>query len=69
MNARHCVDTDLLALQALSERCHGAVTLISNPVNGRTVAFADIVLGAVLVQATVRPPLLPPDGPQHEQRR
>jgi alanine dehydrogenase len=59
MNAHVTVlDTDLRALQELSDHCHGAVTMISNPFNiARTVAFADIVLGAVLVVGE-RPPIV-----------
>lgn len=43
------LDKKLSALQALAEHCNGAVTMIANPVNiARTVAYADIVVGAVL---------------------
>ncbi len=44
------LDTDLTALQILSERCPSCVTVISNPVNiARSIAYADLVVGAVLV--------------------
>jgi alanine dehydrogenase len=44
------LDTELNALQVLTERCLGVVTMIANPVNiARSVAYADIVVGAVLM--------------------
>ncbi len=44
------LDTDLSALQELDERCPGVMTMISNPVNiARCTAYADILVGAVLI--------------------
>lgn len=44
------LDTDLTALQELDERCPGVMTMISNPVNiARCTAYADILVGAVLI--------------------
>lgn len=44
------LDNNFNALQALYDRFSGIVTMMSNPVNiARAVAFADVVVGAVLV--------------------
>jgi alanine dehydrogenase len=44
------LDTDLNALQTITERCPGVVTVIANAVNiARSVSYADIVVGAILV--------------------
>ena len=52
------LDTNLSALQNLYDISPGAVTMISNPVNvTRTCAYADLVIGAVLVPG-VRPPVV-----------
>jgi alanine dehydrogenase len=52
------LDTELSALQELSDHCSGTVTMISNPVNvSRSVAYADIVVGAVLVPGE-HPPIV-----------
>jgi alanine dehydrogenase len=57
MNAHVTVlDSNLNALQDLSEVCPSAVTMISNPVNiARSVAYADIVVGAVLIPGEAPP--------------
>ncbi len=59
MNAHVTVlDSELNALQHLYEQAPAAVTKISNPVNiARSIAFADIVIGAVFVPGE-RPPIL-----------
>ena len=50
------LDSDLNALQSLAERFPCVVTMIANEVNiGRTVAFADLIVGAVLVQGEQPP--------------
>jgi alanine dehydrogenase len=52
------LDTDLLALQRIYEKNPGLVTMISNPVNvARACAYADVVVGAVLVSGE-RPPIV-----------
>lgn len=52
------LDTELIALQELADRYSGTVTMISNPVNvARSVAYADIVVGAVLVPGE-HPPIV-----------
>jgi alanine dehydrogenase len=44
------LDIDLRALQRIDERCPQAVTMIATPNNiARTCAYADVVVGAVLV--------------------
>lgn len=44
------LDAELNALQVLTDRCPGIVTVMANPVNiARSAAYADIVVGAVLV--------------------
>jgi alanine dehydrogenase len=46
------LDTNLAALQAIFDQRCGAATMISNPLTlARAVAYADIVVGAVLVKA------------------
>lgn len=52
------LDSSLTALQQLYDSVPGAVTMISNPVNvARTCAYADLVIGAVLVHGE-RPPIV-----------
>jgi alanine dehydrogenase len=52
------LDSELSALQNLSERCPSAVTAISNSVNiARSISYADIVVGAVLVPES-HPPVV-----------
>lgn len=52
------LDNDMNALRRLSERFCGIVTMVSNPYNiKRATAFADVVIGAVLVPGE-RSPIL-----------
>lgn len=52
------LDSQLHALQELSDRFPNAVTMMANPVNiARTVVYADIVVGAVL-QPGQQPPIV-----------
>jgi alanine dehydrogenase len=52
------LDNDLNALQAIYDRIPGLVTMISNPVNvARVCAYADVVVGAVLVPGE-KPPIV-----------
>jgi len=52
------LDTDIHALQYIFDREPGVVTMISNPLNvERACAYADIVVGAVLVPGE-RPPIV-----------
>jgi alanine dehydrogenase len=52
------LDTNINALQYCYDRNPGLVTMISNPVNvARAVAFADLVVGAVLVHGE-HPPII-----------
>ena len=59
MNAHVTVlDNDLNALQVIYDRIPGLVTMVSNPVNvARVCAYADVVVGAVLVPGE-RPPIV-----------
>ena len=44
------LDTDINALQRIHERYRGIVTMISNPINiERACAYADVLVGAILV--------------------
>jgi len=52
------LDTELNALQVLTDRCPAVVTAMANSVNiSRSVAYADIVVGAVLVTGA-QPPIV-----------
>jgi alanine dehydrogenase len=52
------LDTDLLALQSILNAHPCTVTMISNPVNiARAVAYADVVVGAILIPGE-RPPIV-----------
>ena len=52
------LDTDIEALQRIFERECGVVTMMSNPVNiARACAYADVVVGAILVPGE-RPPIV-----------
>jgi alanine dehydrogenase len=54
----YALDRDLRRLERLSERCPGVVTMVSHSFNIRkTVRFADVLVGAVLVRGE-RAPLL-----------
>ncbi len=52
------LDADLNALQILSDRCPGVVTVMANPINiARSVAYADIAVGAILTSGE-QPPIV-----------
>jgi alanine dehydrogenase len=52
------LDADLNALQNLSDRCPGVVTVMANPINiARSVAYADIAVGAILTSGE-QPPIV-----------
>ena len=52
------LDTDLAALQHLYNTVTGVVSMISNPINlARTCAYADLIIGAVLIHGE-RPPTI-----------
>lgn len=52
------LDNDINAMNRIFESTKGIVTMISNPINvSRACAYADVVVGAVLVPGT-RPPIV-----------